>query len=82
MSDGETGVILGLGGFFLLAGLVMLFIGSREEKGYYDSLSGKRDLREFVTHNPERAEPGSLRTGGWITLAIGAVVLIIGLLIA
>ncbi|ADJ26313.1 hypothetical protein Dehly_1012 [Dehalogenimonas lykanthroporepellens BL-DC-9] len=79
--SGETGAILALGGFFLLAGLVMLLIGSREEKDYYDALSGKRDLREFVTHNPERAEPGSLRTGGWITLVIGAVVLIAGLLI-
>ncbi|MDV2990102.1 MAG: hypothetical protein P3T54_08140 [Dehalogenimonas sp.] len=79
--SGETGVILALGGFFILTGLVMLFIGSREEKGYYDALSGKRDLREFVTHNPERAEPGSVRTGGWIALAIGAVILIIGLLI-
>lgn len=79
--SGETGVILALGGFFVLAGLVMLFLGSREEKGYYDALSGKRDLREFVTHNPERAEPGSVRTGGWIALAVGAVILIIGLVI-
>ncbi|MGI2335697.1 MAG: hypothetical protein ACRKGH_03510 [Dehalogenimonas sp.] len=79
--SGETGVILALGGFFILAGVVMLFIGSREEKGYYEALSGKRDLREFVTHNPERAEPGSVRTGGWIALAVGVGILIIGLLI-
>lgn len=79
--SGETGVILALGGFFILVGLVMLFIGSREEKGYYDALSGKRDLREFVTHNPERAEPGSVRTGGWIALAVGVGILVIGLLI-
>ena len=79
--SGDNLVVLILGGFFILAGAVLLLVGYREEKGYYDALSTKRDLREFVTHNPERAEPGSLRTGGWIALAVGVVVLIFGLII-
>jgi len=73
----ENVIILVLGLFFLVVGLVLLFSGHGEEKGYYEALSGKRDLREFVTHNPERPEPGSLRMGGWISMAVGVVILIV-----
>lgn len=78
---GDSLIVLILGGFFIIAGGVMLAVGFREEKGYYDALSTKRDLREFVTHNPERPEPGSLRTGGWISLVVGVAVIVIGLLV-
>ncbi len=75
----ESILILILVLFFLVAGLVLLLSGQGEEKGYYEALSRKRDLREFVTHNPERPEPGALRLGGWISLAVGMLILIIWL---
>ncbi|AKG53902.1 hypothetical protein DGWBC_1250 [Dehalogenimonas sp. WBC-2] len=81
MSD-ESVVILALGSFFIVVGLILLWIGYREELGYYNSLAEKRDLREFVTHNPRRPEPGSLRTGGWIALAVGLVIIILGFVIS
>lgn len=75
---GDSVVVLALGAFFIAVGLILLLIGHSEEKGYYNALAGKRDLREFVTHNPQRPEPGSLRTGGWIALAVGLVIIILG----
>ena len=75
---GDSVVVLALGAFFIAVGLILLLIGYSEEKGYYNALAGKRDLREFVTHNPQRPEPGSLRTGGWIALAVGLVIIILG----
>ncbi|MEN8614821.1 hypothetical protein ABFB09_06020 [Dehalogenimonas sp. THU2] len=78
--SGDNAIVLGLGAFFIVVGVVLLLFGSREEKGYYNALAGKRDLREFVTHNPVRPEPGSLRTGGWISVAIGVLVVVLGLL--
>ena len=76
---GESVLILILVLFFLVAGVVLLTSGQGEEKGYYEALSKKRDLREFVTHNPERPEPGALRLGGWISIAVGLLILIIWL---
>ncbi len=76
---GESVLIFILVLFFLIVGVVLLSSGHGEEKGYYEALSKKRDLREFVTHNPERPEPGSLRLGGWISIAVGVLILIIWL---
>jgi uncharacterized protein YjeT (DUF2065 family) len=72
---GENMIILILGLFFLVVGVVMILSGHGEEKGYYEALAGKRDLREFVTHNPERPEPGALRMGGWACIAVGVLIL-------
>ena len=78
MEQSEEIMLLILGGIFVIIGLALILGGRQEEKGYYDSLSGRNDVREFVSHEPERAEPGSLKVGGWISLAIGLVVMAIG----
>ena len=49
-----------------------------EERGMNHGLSGRRDLREFITRWPIRIEPGALRVGGWIFTAIGLVLIILG----
>jgi len=71
-------ILMGLGGLFLILGVALFAGGKREEKGYYDSLSTRTDMREFVEHTPQRPEPGALRVGGWIAIAIGVVMLAIG----
>ena len=38
----------------------------------------ERDLREFITRWPMRVEPGALRLGGWIFIATGLVLIILG----
>jgi len=56
---------------FFVLGIIVLLLGRMEEQSYYNALSRKRDLREFVSHKPERAAPPSLIVGGWILLAMG-----------
>ena len=78
MSPQDSVIVLGIGGFFTVAGLAVLFWGRREERKYYDSIAGRHDAREFMEHWPRRAEPGALKVGGWIALALGVIMLILG----
>ena len=72
-------VLMGIGGLFILAGLVAVIWGWIEEKGYYDSLSGRADVREYLDHWPPHPQSGgSLKVGGWVALAIGVVLLAVG----
>ena len=67
-----------VGAVFIVLGLGAIIWGKREEKSYYDSLSTRADLREFFSHWPKRPEPGALKIGGWIAIAVGLVMIIIG----
>ena len=67
-----------VGVVFVVLGLGAIIWGNREEKSYYDSLSTRTDLREFFSHWPKRPEPGALKIGGWIAIAVGLVMIIIG----
>ncbi len=71
-------ILMGMGGLFILLGLVAIIWGRREEKSYYDSLSTRHDAREFLEHEPERPEPGALKIGGWIAIAVGLVMVAMG----
>jgi len=78
MPQADWLILMGLGGLFIILGIASLVGGKREEKGYYDSLSTHTDMREFVEHSPQRPEPGALKIGGRIALAIGVVLLAMG----
>jgi len=67
-----------IGGVFILLGLILLFLGRSEEKGYYDALSNHPDVREYLEHEPERPQPGALKVGGWAAIAVGLVLLALG----
>ena len=67
-----------VGVVFIVLGLGTLIWGKREEKSYYDSLTTRRDLREFFDRWPRRPEPGSLKIGGWIACAVGLIIVIVG----
>ena len=67
-----------VGAVFIVLGLGAITWGKKEEKSYYDSISNRADLREFLTHWPRRPEPGALKIGGWIAIAVGLVILVIG----
>ena len=71
-------IVMGMGGLFILLGLATIIWGKSEEKSYYDSLSTRTDVREYLEHQPQRPEPGALKTGGWIAIAIGLVLLATG----
>jgi len=72
-------MLMGVGGLFIIIGLAAIIWGKREEKGYYNALSKRPgDTREFMEHWPPRLQPGALKAGGWIAIAIGVVMLITG----
>ncbi len=72
-------VLMGAGGLFLVLGLIAAIWGWKEEKGYYNALAARRgDAREFMDHWPPRPQPGALKTGGWIAIAVGVAMLVVG----
>ena len=78
MPHSEWLILMGLGGLFILLGLATIIWGKREGKSYYDSLSARLDMREFLEHQPQRPEPQALKIGGWIAIAVGIVMLAMG----
>jgi len=69
---------MGRGGIFILLGLAAIFWGKGEEKSYYDSVATRPDVREYLEHLPQRPEPGALKIGGWIAIAIGLLMVAMG----
>ena len=71
-------IVMSMGGVFILLGLATVLWGRGEEKSYYDSISTRPDVREYLEHKPERPEPGALKIGGWLAISIGLLMLAIG----
>ncbi len=71
-------ILMGMGGLFILLGLGAIIWGRSEEKSYYDSLSARPDVREFLEHRPQLPQPVALKIGGWIAVAVGLLMLAIG----
>ncbi len=78
MPQREWFILMGLGGLFILLGIGSIIWGRSEERTYYDSLSTRPDVREFLEHLPWRPEPGALKVGGRIAITIGLAMLIAG----
>ena len=72
-------VILGLGGFFVLLGIIFILWNRREKNKYYDSiLLTHRDIKEIITREHERFWLLAWQIGGRVSLIVGIVLLIIG----
>jgi len=78
MSHIDNFIMMGMGGFFILLSIICFLWARSEERGINNALSRRRDLREFLTRWPPSIEPGALRLGGWIMIAIGIVLIILG----
>ena len=78
MPQMDSFIMMGVGGLFVILGVVALLWGRREEKSYYDSIYTRTDVKEFLNHTPNRPEPGALKIGGWIAMAIGLLMLALG----
>jgi len=78
MSLANCRAILGLGIFFVLLGIAFMLWNKREKKTYYNSLVTRRDMKEFITHEPERPWLNAWQIGGWISLIIGIMLAIAG----
>jgi len=71
-------ILMGMGGLFILLGIATIIWGRSEEKSYYDSLAARPDMREFLERQPQQPQPVALKIGGWITVAIGSLMLVTG----
>ena len=78
MQSLDSFIMMGIGGLFLLLGIIAFLWARSEERGLNYDLSQRPDLREFITRWPIRVEPGALRVGGWILMIIGIVLIILG----
>lgn len=77
---GEESKFFWLGAVFIVLGVLGIVLGRVEEQSYESALSRRFDLREFIERIPKWPEPRSLRVGGVISLALGVVLLAIGLI--
>jgi len=78
MPNLDNYIMMGMGGFFLLLGIIAFLWARGEERGLNYGLSQRPDLREFITRWPMRVEPGALRVGGWIFITVGLVLIALG----
>ncbi len=62
--------LLGLGGFFLVLGVLGMVWGRHEDRSYYDAIADRPDVREFLEHLPWRPEPHAIIIGGRICIAV------------
>ncbi|MDD4858647.1 MAG: hypothetical protein PHR56_00350 [Dehalococcoidales bacterium] len=79
MPQGDGLTLLIVGAVFVVLGISSFIWGKREEKSYFTAMSKRPDdLREFLDHWPPRPQPGALKIGGWIAMAIGVILAIMG----
>ena len=79
--EGEWSILAIVGAVFILLGIVVILWGRYEQKKLDEALTSHVDVREFISHWPERPQPGALKIGGWIAVALGILLMIIGLVI-
>ena len=83
MSAASYQIILGMGGFFVFLGIIFILWNRKEKQRYYNSiLLTRRDIKETITHEHERFWLHAWRIGGWISLIVGIILLIIGGILA
>jgi len=68
-------IMMGMGGLFVILGIVSVVMGKRGEK-HYDTSAGM-DVREFMESGVE-AGSESLKVGGWIAIAVGLLLIVMG----
>lgn len=79
MSPASYQAVLGMGGFFVLLGIISILWNKREKRRYYNSiLTTQKDIKESLTQEPERPWLYAWQVGGRISLIIGIILLIIG----
>ncbi|HUT67248.1 MAG TPA: hypothetical protein VMW86_01685 [Dehalococcoidales bacterium] len=80
MPQGDWFILMIVGGVFIVLGVVGLIWGWYEEKRLFEALAQQHDLREFSLKHVESPQPGALKMGGWIAIALGVLVLVAGII--
>ena len=75
-------IFLVMGGLFTLLGIIFILGNKREKNRYYDNiLLTRRDIKEIITREHERFWLLAWQIGGRVSLAVGIVLLIIGVIL-
>jgi hypothetical protein len=69
------------GGVFIVLGIIGILWGRHEQNEIDEALTTRTDVREFVSHWPERPQPGALKIGGGIALSLGIIMVVVGLIL-
>ncbi len=80
MTNLDSYIIMGIGVLFIFLSLVIILWARHKEKGYGDVLSRREELRSFLGYWPEFILPSELRIGGWVFLAIGVALMVLGII--
>ena len=78
---GDWWIFILVGGIFAILGAATVVWGYVEEKRIFEALAKKPDLREFSLKHIETPQPGALKTGGWIGVGLGLLLVIAGILV-
>jgi hypothetical protein len=78
MSGASYQVILGMGGFFVLLGIIFILGNRREKRKYYNGVLREKDIKEVITHEHERFWLQAWMIGGRMSIAVGIALLIAG----
>ena len=78
MSGASYQIILGMGGFFVLLGIIFILGNRREKRKYYNSVLREKDIKEVITHEHERFWLQAWMIGGRMSIAVGIALLIAG----
>ncbi len=71
MLQGDHLIFVSVGGVFVVLGILAIIWGGREEAGYYETISHRMDVREFLERWPPHPQPWALKLGGIIAICVG-----------
>ena len=80
MSQGDVSALLVIGGVFILLGVAAILWDWIEKNGYLGTISHHLDTREYLDGWPPRPQFGALKTGGWIAIIVGVVMIVLALI--
>jgi hypothetical protein len=69
-----------IGAVFLIIGILLLFLGVREEKDYYQTISNRIDVRKYLERKSDSIQSWGLKVGGIMAVVIGLVLLVMWLI--
>lgn len=69
-----------IGAVFLVAGIILLIAGIREEKDYFRTISNNVDVRKYLEYKSDSIQSWGFKVGGITAVVIGLVLLIMGLI--
>ena len=80
MFSTEYVLLMIIGAVFLVAGIILLIVGIKEEKDYFRTISNNADVRKYLEHKSDSIQSWGFKVGGIMAVVIGLVLLIMGLI--